>query len=208
MFIHVPIPCRGKGANLQSRAAQVHSALFPRGAVLVLRVSKSGVDSALSKVPATSMVLVCSCPFPPVRRFSATELDHSVMFLVWVRFFWRSCTKNNLQTEAQSTFIYSIHFFSDLPIPHHLLDSFLNIQCSKINSTIRTKGHHQGIPVTCAISRRVPLRAFGPALDNSHVQDHPLEGYVRSSRDNKKTQQNRRNFIEIHYKTGEWHKNI
>lgn len=71
MFIHVPIPCKGKGTNLQSRAAQVHSALFPRGAVLVLRVSKSGVVSALSKVPATSMVLVCSCSFPPVRRFSA-----------------------------------------------------------------------------------------------------------------------------------------
>lgn len=110
MFIHVPIPCKGKGTNLQSRAAQVHSALFPRGAVLVLRVSKSGVVSALSKVPATSMVLVCSCPFPPCEEIFG-QLDHSVMFLVWVRFFWRSCTKNNLQTEAQNTFIYSIHFF-------------------------------------------------------------------------------------------------
>lgn len=207
MFIHVPIPCKGKGTNLQSRAAQVHSALFPRGAVLVLRVSKSGVVSALSKVPATSMVLVCSCSFPPVRRFSANLIILSCF--LFESGFSEDHAPKTIYKQKLSLHLYTPSiFFSDLPIPHHLLDSFLNIQCSKINSTIRTKGHHQGIPVTCAISRRVPLRAFGPALDNSRVQDHPLEGYVRSSRDNKKPQQNRRNFIEIHYKTGEWHKNI
>ena len=112
--------CRGKGTNLKSRAAQVHSAFFhvaPRRAASVQVEGKFGFVKS-------SRNFYGSCPSPlwgDVRPPNLTILS----FFLFESGFSEDHAPKTIYKQKLSLHLYtSIHFFRPYKIPHHLLDSF------------------------------------------------------------------------------------
>ena len=100
-------PMQGQGYKSPEWSLHKFTLPFSTWRHVVLRLCKSGGRFGFVE---SFPQLLWFLSIPPVRRFSATKLDHSVIFLVWVRFFWRSCTQKQ-STNRSSVYIYSIKFF-------------------------------------------------------------------------------------------------